>query len=229
MTGDAAGARDEFDAALRLAPGFAKAHYSIGVLMAATGRDQEALERFSAAVKYEPGYLEARLLLADMLRHLGRLDQASRHYEQVVAANPRIAEAWLGLAMILVRSKHYQQARARLSEALQLDPAQPDLSHALARLLAAAPDDRVRDGRRAIALMQPLVGHQPTAEMLETMAMACAEAGEFDRAVAWQQKAIDAAGRAGRELLTRQQMAANLDLFQRRSPSRIPWREGTMP
>jgi len=229
MTGDARGAMEQFEAALRLSPDFAKAHYSIGVLMASTGRDQEALERFSAAVKYDPGYVEARLLLADMLRHLGRLDEASRHYEQIVAANPRIPEAWLGSAMILVRARRYQQARDRLSEALKVDPDQPEVSNALARLLAAAPDDRVRDGGRAVDVMQPLVTRQPTAEMLETMAMARAELGDYEQAAAWQRKAMDAAAQAGRENDIRQQMAANLELFERRVPCRIPWREGTMP
>jgi tetratricopeptide (TPR) repeat protein len=229
MTGDARGAMDQFEAALRLSPDFAKAHYSIGVLLASTGRDRAALERFSAAVKYDPGYVEARLLLADMLRHLDRPDQASRHYEQIVAANPRVPEAWLGSAMILVRAGRYQQARDRLTEALKADPDEPELSNALARLLAAAPDDRVRDGSRAIEMMQPLVTRHPTAEMLETMAMARAEVGDYDQAVAWQRKAMDEAVQAGRDAHSRQQMAANLELFERRAPSRIPWREGTMP
>ena len=229
LTGDARGAMEQFEAALRISPDFAKAHYSIGVLMASTGRAQDALERFSAAVKYDPGYVEARLLLADMLRHLGRVDQASGHYEQIVAANPRVPEAWLGSAMILVRAKRYQQAGERLGEALTINRDEPELSNALARLLAAAADDRVRDGGRAVEIIRPFVTRNPTAEMLETMAMARAEVGHYEEAVAWQRKAMDAAAQAGRDPLVRQQMAANLDLFERRRPCRIPWREGTMP
>jgi hypothetical protein len=36
-------------------------------------------------------------------------------------------------------------------------PEQPVFAHALARLLAAAPDDRVRDGRRALELAEELL------------------------------------------------------------------------
>ena len=54
LTGDAAGALEQFETAVRLAPESPKAHYSIGVILEAAGRDQDAIERFSAAVKYDP-------------------------------------------------------------------------------------------------------------------------------------------------------------------------------
>ena len=39
---------------------------------------------------------------------------------------------------------------------MERHPDQPDVAHMLARLLAAAPDDRVRDGRRAMEIVQDL-------------------------------------------------------------------------
>jgi hypothetical protein len=131
--------------------------------------------------------------------------------------------------MALVRLGQYQQARDRLTDATTALPDHPDLVQALARLLAAAPDARVRDGDRAIALMQGLVKQQRTPELIETMAMAYAEASQYQQAVAWQRQAIAAADQAGREPAVRQQMTENLKLFERGEPCRIPWRDGTMP
>jgi tetratricopeptide (TPR) repeat protein len=229
LAGDRRAGQEQFEAALRVAPDFARAHYSLGVLEASTGRYRQAVERLSAAVKYDRDYVEARLLLADILRDSGRLDESMRQYSEVLKIDPRVAEARLGHAMALVRLRQYQQARDRLSDATKAHPDHPDLVQALARLLAAAPDARVRDGGRAIALMQGLVKQQRTPELDETMAMAYAEAGEYQQAVAWQREAIAAAEQAGRELHVRQQMTENLRLFQRGEPCRIPWREGMMP
>ena len=78
-------------------------------------------------------------------------------------------------------------------------PDQPGFAHALARLLAAAPDDRVRDGRRALALMQTLLQQQKTMALAETMAMTLAESGEYEQAVKWQRDAMAAAEPGGQD------------------------------
>lgn len=229
LGGNAREGEEQFEAALRLAPDFAQAHYSLGVVMVSMGHYQRALERLSAAVQHDPNYVEARLLLAEVLRHLGRLEESARQYGDVVTIDPRIPEARLGHAMALVALQRYQQARDRLTDATNAHPDQPDLIQALARLLAAAPDARVRDGARAVALTERLVAQQRTPELAETMAMAYAEVGDYKRAVTWQQEAIATAGKTGREPHVRQQMAENLQLFQRGEPCRMPWRPGTMP
>jgi len=229
LVGDGRAATQEFEAALRLSPGFAKAHYSLGVLMASAGRYQEAVERLSAAVKYDPAYIEAHLLLAYLLRQGHQFKESLLHYRYVLSIDPRIAEALMGSAMALVASKQYEAARDRLTEAVQLYPDQADFVHALVRLLAAAPDDRVRDGRRAVALMGGVLKQQPTAEMEETMAMALAELGNYEQARTWQRQAIATAQRVGLDPQVRLQMAENLRLFERNVPCRVPWRDGTMP
>jgi tetratricopeptide (TPR) repeat protein len=229
LGGDARAGQAQFEAALRISPDFARAHYSLGVLMASTGRYQQAIERLSAAVKSDPDYVEATLLLADLLRHSGRLDESLRRYGDVIRIDPRLAEGRLGHALALAAMGRYPQARDRLIEATNAHPDQPDLLQALARLLAAAPDPRVRDGARAVALMETVVKQQRTPELDETMAMAYAETGDFQQAVAWQRQAIAAAERIGRDPHVRRQMTENLRLFERREPCRVPWREGTMP
>ena len=66
----------------------------------------------------------------------------------------------------------------RLQEAMQLQPDHPEFAHALARLLAAAPDDRVRDGQRSMQLGSNSSSRKTRAPILgETMAMAFAELG----------------------------------------------------
>jgi tetratricopeptide (TPR) repeat protein len=224
LGGDAGGALEQFETAVRLSPEFPKAHYSIGLLMEGAGREQDAIDRFRAALKYDPGYVEARMQLADALRRNGRLEESLSHYADVMKTGPSISQARFGYAMALVRLRRYQEARDRLTDAMNTYPDQPGFAHALARLLAAAPDDRVRDGRRALALMKTLLQEQKTMALAETMAMTLAESGEYEQAVKWQRDAMAIAGQAGRRDLI-EPMTANLKLYEARRPCRTPWRD----
>jgi tetratricopeptide (TPR) repeat protein len=224
QTGDAAGSLEQFRTAVRLSPGLAKAHYGIGIITEAAGRDREAIDAFSAAVKNDPAYVEARLSLADALRRSGRMEESLPHYAEVIRVSPAVSQARFGYAMALVRLKRYQEARDRLADDVKTYPDQPGFAHALARLLAAAPDDRVRDGRRAMTLMQDLLKTQRTLEMGQTMAMTFAELGQFGDAVSWQRDAMEAAKQAGRQDLTAR-MEQNLRRYESRQPCRVPWRE----
>ena len=188
-----------------------------------SGRHREAVERYSAALNYQPDYLEARLGLAEALRVTGRLEESLPHYKQIAEIDPGFAEAWMTCAMVLVRLERYQEARDWLAEARQVHPDRPELTDLLARLLAAAPDDQVRDGRRAMVLMQELLKGPLRIDVRETMAMTLAELGQYDEAATWQREAMAAAEQAGRGDLA-QLMADNLALYEQRRPCRTPLR-----
>ncbi|MQA29202.1 MAG: tetratricopeptide repeat protein [Luteitalea sp.] len=226
--GDAGGALEQFEQVVQTSPQYARGHYSLAVLLAASGRRQEAIDRFRAAVKYEPWYVQARVGLAGSLRESGRLGEALAEYEAARRMNPSSAGAALGYAMTLVRLERYQEARDILTEAMALNPADPVFPHSLARLLAAAPDSRIRDGRRALALVEGLLKSQQTLELGEALAMSLAELGQYEQAVTVQRDVIAAAGKAGLDHVARL-MGDNLELYQRREPCRTPWRNGEMP
>ena len=228
LRGDVKGAMERFEEVVRLAPkeGFdessAKAYYSLGVIMASIGRNREAIERFSAAVRYNPNYVEALTGLADALRRGGRVEESLKQYAEIIRINPRAAEARFGYAMGLVRLHRYREARDWLVEATRVQPDQPDLALALARILAASPDNTVRDGARAMAITEELFKGTKTTTLGETLAMALAEVGQYDEAAKVQRGVLDAAKRAGLQGEVRE-MAANLRLYEQRQPCRTPW------
>jgi tetratricopeptide (TPR) repeat protein len=220
MQGDAAGSLAQYREASRLSPGLARAHFGIGVVMEDRRQDADAIAAFQTAVGHDPGYIEARFNLANALRRTGRVQESLPHYADVLRANPAVAQASFGYAMGLVRLGRYLEARARLERDVKNFPEQLGFSHALARLLAAAPDDRVRDGARAQTLVETLLEGQPTIALAETMAMSLAEQGRFAEAVQWQRQAIDAARQAGGG---GDSLAANLRLYESGRPCRTPW------
>ena len=227
VLGDPQAAQEQFQAAIRLSPSFAQAHFSLGVLMASAGRFDAALARFTAAVRHDPAYVEARLVLADMLRHSGRTRDALAHYARVARLDPGVAEAQFGRALALVQLGRYGEARDALDAGARAHPGDALFPLAAARLLAAAPDDEVRDGPRALALLEALPGGG-SIERDETRAMALAEVGRYEEAAALQRRVLDAARAAGREDLL-EGMADNLALYESRPPSRTPWTERAMP
>jgi tetratricopeptide (TPR) repeat protein len=226
--GDVRGAVDQFEQVVRTSPEHARSHFSLGVLMNANGRSAEAIERFSMALKYDPGYVEARVELAGVLGRSGKPQEALVEYEKVLALNPTQSHAAFGRAMTLVRLHRYEEARNRLAEGMQAHPGEPMFSHALARLLAAAPDDRVRDGRRALQLVDELIKGQQTIELAETTAMALAELGRSREAATVQRDALTAAKHAGLADVERR-ILENLRLYERGEPCRTPFREDELP
>lgn len=88
----------------------------------------------------------------------------------------------------------------------------------LAHLLSSCPVDGLRDGKRAVELAEQaatLFG-KPQADLLDTLAAAYAETGNFEKAVATQQQALELARPEQRE-----EMRQHLELYQQRKPLRM--------
>lgn len=221
--GDASGAVREYEATLRLDPGSVKAHYALGLVLEQTGHDEEAMGHYEAAIDQDAAFGAARQRLADALRRHRRFAEALAEYERVLELDPGQPEATLGRGMSLVGLSRDQEAREVFATAMVVHPDQPAFAHALARLLAASPDDRVRDGRRALDLVGLVAARQRSRDLEETAAMAYAEVGDYAQAIRWQRAAIDAALRAGRIDLAAE-MSESLASYQRGEPLRQPWR-----
>jgi len=225
---DEAGAEAAFEAAIRADSGYVGARYSLGVLRAAAGRHQEAIDHFSVALEHDPVNIQARAQLAGVLGRSGRPSEALAEYDRVLEMDPAHQDAAFGYAMTLVRLERYADARTRLSADSERYPDHPLFTHALARLLSAAPDDQVRDASLAQQLIERLLEQQQTIELGETTAMMLAELGEYGQAVAVQRDVLVAAQQAGLVDVTAR-LEVNLARYERGEPCRIPWTPEELP
>jgi tetratricopeptide (TPR) repeat protein len=221
VSGDIPAALTLYQELLAQNPKFAEAHYSIGALHLGSGRPDLALPRFAAAVKAEPSYLHARLQLAHTLRRLGRLEAALVEYQGALAVDPRFADARFGYAISLAGLRRWGTARAWLIEGRRSHPERADFTEALARVLAAAPDENVRDEPAALVLARGLAGQPRSWNTLETLAMALAANGQTMEAASRQREAIDAyrtlAGKPSPG------MTENLTRYERGERAAGPW------
>ena len=220
-SGDRDGAAEQFEAVLRLDPAQARAHAGLALLASMNGQHAEAVGHYATAVEQQPDYLEARLGLVDAYRAMGRPEEALVELDLAVEIAPGFADVWLARGLMLVQLGRYREARDRLEEALAVHPRHARLTDLLVRVLAASPDPAARDGRRALALVEPMLAAPPDPALDETAAMALAEAGRYAEAAERQRRAIAAAEQAGFPEAARA-LAGVLALYEQGRPSRAP-------
>jgi hypothetical protein len=86
-----------YEAALRLAPGFAEAHNNLGAALLSSGRLPEAAQRFNAALQAKPDYADARANLGTVLLRAGRAAEAREQFQLALRLNPNLAAALAGM------------------------------------------------------------------------------------------------------------------------------------
>lgn len=215
----AEGAR-HLERAADLVPGNLSWRLQRAQMRAASSNTTGAIEELEQIVALDPGMVEARRMLSAVLVGAGRTEEATVHLQALVALAPDDLQARFNLGLMHFESGRYAEARLTLDETSGRFPGDVATRHLLARLLAVSPDDAVRDGARAVELAQSVVDEQPALDHLETLAMAMAEAGRFDDAVTWQQRALEAERQAAGG--NSPQRLDRLALYQARQPLRAP-------
>jgi tetratricopeptide (TPR) repeat protein len=102
--------------------------------------------------------------------------------------------------------------------ALKIQPEDSGLLNNLAWVLATSPEDELRDGQRALELATKAceLTDYEEAHILSTLASTYAELGDFDTAVKWSEKAVEAG-----EGETKNQLKEELESYREQKP----WRE----
>jgi tetratricopeptide (TPR) repeat protein len=118
-------------------PDSVRAHYTLGTVLFAAGRPDEAIEQYRAALRLRPDSPEAHNDLGNALVRMGRADEAVTHFEAALAVTPS-AEASNNLGNALVRLGRIAEARGRYEEALKLRPDFADAHNNLGNVLAQA-------------------------------------------------------------------------------------------
>jgi spermidine synthase len=198
--GRTAEALEYFAKALKLDPDFVDAHYNMGKALASEGRLDDAVAHLEEAVRIKPDYADASVQLGDALFAQGASGKAAVHYAAALRAYPEDPFANAGLGSVLADQGKTGEAIQYLSRAVQLDPDYVKALNSLAWILATQSDPRYRDGARAVGLAEracELTGYKHPL-LLDTLAAAYAEAGEFERAGEIAHRAVALAESGGR-------------------------------
>lgn len=209
--------------AVRLDPTDSKAQFNLGLMAQETGQEAQALRAFEAAVAGDPANTRAQLALADGLRLAGRCAEALPHYTRYLADNPTDSRSRRRQALCLAQEGAFADARTLLEAGFAADPTDAVTVDALVRLLAAAPDDAVRDGAQAVRIAEQFAQTSASAEASEILAMAYAEVGRFDEAVRLQEQVIQAFFVDSKRAAMMPFLTMNLEAYQKKQPVRTPF------
>jgi tetratricopeptide (TPR) repeat protein len=220
--GRSAEARTVLEGAVRLDERNANAQFGLAVLYDREGLERLARDHYERAVALDAENLRARFFLADARMRDGHADTAIPLYREVVAKSPADPAARVALAMALVRERKWRDARTVLEDGFDGSVTDLARANALARILAAAPDPASREGSRALDLARRVFEAARAPETGQTLAMAMAETGDYERAASLQRATLALIERQG-GTAPKAYVRANLSLYEQRKPSREPW------
>lgn len=184
-----------------------------------SGKSEEAIKDYSEAIRLRP---EAPHWFGNRgLVHMEakKLDEAISDFTAAVDLAPDNELAYRNRATAFTRKKEFGKAAADFAKVVELAPESSIGHNGLAWLLSTAPDEKVRDGKRAIEAAKKAceLTEYKNGGYLDTLAAAYAEAGDFAKAVEWQEKAIKAGDMPIKDMDAAKK---RLELFKKKEPYR---------
>jgi tetratricopeptide (TPR) repeat protein len=177
-----------------------------------------AIERFSDALKDNPNDAAAYNNRGSAYYYKGDFDRAIADHNQALKLDPKNALAYYNRGSAHRKKDEFERAVADFQEAIRLDPKYAFAYNNLGWVLATAPVEKVRDGRKAVEYATKAcdLTDWKDPNCLGTLAAAHAEAGNFDEAVKWQKEALKFPEVYGQDEMDRAR--ARLRLFEERKP-----------
>lgn len=185
-------AMTEYREAARLDPEHVDARNNLGTLLATRGRLREAVKQFREVVRLRPDHARAHNNLGNALRSLGQVEEAEAEFQTALELEPTFPEAHFNLGLTRGARGLRRESLESFRQAARLRPDWPAPLVSAAWIMATHPGELSRPVE-AVALAERaarLTGLND-ASYLDVLAAAYASAGEFARAVAAEERAIE--------------------------------------
>jgi len=179
--------------AVELDPDDAKSHNDLGMNLYLLGSPEEAFQQLRESIRINPILVEGHYNLGRFLLQDGHPDQAVPELERTLDLSPRFSSAQEALAAALVALGKPREALGMWHHALTLQPNSVAALTGAAQILATTTDDKLRNGPEAVTLSSRAndltSGTNPG--VLDVLAEAYAEAGQFSQALTFANRALD--------------------------------------
>ena len=168
---------------------------NFGTVLLQQGQTDKAILQFQKALAIQPDNPSIRDNLGQALLKNGQEHEALVQFQQVLEYDPGDPTAHYNIGIAVFQKGLVDEAIAHFQKALEIRPDFADAQNNLdntAWLLATSPEAAIRNGPKALALARQLDqlsgGNNPA--MLDTLAAAYAETGQFPAAVDAAQRAL---------------------------------------
>jgi tetratricopeptide (TPR) repeat protein len=210
--------REDVERALQARPGLVMGIILRSRISAAERRYGDAIRDIELLVQNDPQNVDFKLQLAAFYN---ADDRPRKAIEILTSVLEEDSENWRALRSrgdARLSIGEHAEAIKDYDVALKLQPEDSGLLNNLAWVLATSPEDELRDGQRALELATKAceLTDYEEAHILSTLASAYAELGDFETAIKWSEKAVEAG-----EGETVEQLKEELQSYHEEKP----WRE----
>jgi serine/threonine-protein kinase len=152
----------------------------------------EGLAAANRAIEINPNYAPGYFHRGLALREKKDLQGAIAAFKRAIELDPS-PDYRRSLGQVLQQQGRYAEAEQAYLGAIQVHPACVPAYDLLARLLATCPDEKVRDGKRAVEYATTACERTgwKDPKCLDTLAAAYAQTGQFEEAVRYQTRALE--------------------------------------
>ncbi len=192
-----------------------------GVIYLQTEKYDDAIRVFKQLRRHVEHRDDAVAQIAYATAKKGLYKSASKMLNDELAKKPESTEFLRTLADMELMFGHWEKAAEIYERILKLNPTDSGVLNNYAWLLATCPDDKLRDGKRALemAVSACEITFYAEAHILSTLASAHAELGDFEKAREWARKSVELGEKERHESLD--SLKAELASYEEDKP----WRE----
>jgi tetratricopeptide (TPR) repeat protein len=215
-----AAAKDDVERVLLLSPGLIQGILVRSMVAAEEGRMADAISDVKMLLEEDPQNVGWRMQLAGYYIRNKQPSKAIDLLTKILAENEEEELARQARADTLLSIGKHEEAIADFEILLKKNPEDDSVLNNFAWVLATSPDDKLRDGKRAIELATKAceVTKYEKPHILSTLAAAYAETGDFETAKKWSRKAVEL-GIQDKEV--DEQLKQELESYEQKKP----WRE----
>jgi tetratricopeptide (TPR) repeat protein len=153
---------------------------------------ENAVADYDRAIELAPGQCAWRNNRALIRVEQKEYDRAIVDYNVAINLYPQYSLAYRNRGNCRLKQKEYDGALADFQKSVEFGPEVPLAQSTLARLLATCPDNQFRNAKQAVEAARKAceISNWKIGTMLDTLAAAYAEAGQFDEAVRYEERAF---------------------------------------
>jgi tetratricopeptide (TPR) repeat protein len=211
-----------FGDAARLQPENASVHNNYAMMLGRAGRTDEAMQEFQMALRLAPNVAATHFNLANLLVQQHAQDEAMAHYLEALRLNPTFVEAHCNIASLLLEKGRTKDAAAHYIAALHAKPNYLPAMVSLAWIYATASDEAgSQHAAEAVRLAEHAcqISGCKQSGVLDTLAAAYANAGQFEEAIKTGEEAFSVAKATGENNFA-ESIRARIALYKKGSPFR---------